>query len=155
MFNIKTAWAHLPNAAHIDRILTDVKRRPEVWGAALDAVWNAARAAARGAALDAVRAAAWSAAGSAAGSAALDAVRDAALDAAWDAVWDAVWDAARDAAWGTALGTARGAILALIAWDDAALLLIVPVPTLRLLSDCGSHSATLMLPAAIAFGDNS
>lgn len=139
MFNIKTAWAHLPNAAHIDRILTDVKRRPEVWGAALDAVWNAARAAARGAALDAVRAAAWSAAGSAAGSAALDAVRDAALDAAW----------------GTALGTARGAILALIAWDDAALLLIVPVPTLRLLSDCGSHSATLMLPAAIAFGDNS
>ena len=66
-----TAWAHLPNARHIDRILADLKARPDVW----DAAWYAARDAAR----DAARAAAW----------------DAARAAAWDAARDAAWDAAR------------------------------------------------------------
>jgi hypothetical protein len=68
-----TAWAHLPNAACIDRILADIESRPEAWLAA----WDAERAAAR----DAVRAA----------------VRDAARAAAWDAARAAAWDAARDA----------------------------------------------------------
>jgi hypothetical protein len=131
MTTTTTAWSHLPNAALIDRVLADAAQRPKVWAAALDAAMDAVRSAARAAALDA----------------ALDAARDAALDAARDAALDAT----RDVAW----GAVRDAAFALIAWDDAALLLIVPVPTLRLLSDCGSHSATLMLPAAIAFGDNS
>jgi hypothetical protein len=49
----KTAWAHLPNAKHIDAVLADVKARPEAWAAARDAVW--------GAVWDAARDAAWGA----------------------------------------------------------------------------------------------
>ena len=72
----ETAWAHLPNARHIDAVLADVKARPEAWDAAWDAVRDAAWDAARDAALDAAR------------------------TAAWGAAWDAAGDAARGAAWG-------------------------------------------------------
>ena len=51
-----TAWAALPNARHIDRVLADLKARPEVWAAARDAAWATAWAAARDAARDAARA---------------------------------------------------------------------------------------------------
>ena len=42
----KTAWAHLPNAAHIDRILAHLKAHPDkwtaaAWGAAWGAAWDA------------------------------------------------------------------------------------------------------------------
>ena len=134
-----TAWAHLPNAALIDRILADVAQRPEAWGA----VRGAARAAAWDAAWGTVRDAAW------------DAALGAAWEAVWEAVWGAAWDAARDAALGAARDAALGAILALIAWDDASPLLDTPVPALRLYAANGSHAAVLMLPAAIAIGDNS
>ena len=71
-----TAWAHLPNARHIDAVLADVKARPKKWRSA----WDAAR------------------------DAALTAARDAAWDAAWGAAQraarTAAWGAARDAAWG-------------------------------------------------------
>ena len=43
----ETAWAHLPNAQHIDAVLADVRARPEAWVAARDvardAAWYAAR----------------------------------------------------------------------------------------------------------------
>lgn len=73
-----SAWSHLPNAKHIDRILASVKENPAAWDAAL----GAARGAVWGAALDA----------------ALDAARDAARDAvrvdparrSRGAVWGAV-----------------------------------------------------------------
>lgn len=121
-----TAWAHLPNAALIDRVLEDAAQRPKVWVAALDAAMDAVRNAARAAALDA----------------ALDAARDVALDAARDAALDAT----RDVAW----GAVRDAVLALIAWDDAGPLLDTPVPALRLYAANGSHAAVLMLPATLA-----
>ena len=44
-----TAWTHLPNAAHIDRMLAHTKQHPARW----DAAWGAARGAARDAAWDA------------------------------------------------------------------------------------------------------
>ena len=61
---IKPAWAHLPNAKHIDAVLADVKARPEAWttardaarDAAQDAAWAAAQDAARDAARDAIAA---------------------------------------------------------------------------------------------------
>ena len=34
-----TAWAHLPNAKHIDAVLADARKRPGAW----DAAWRAAR----------------------------------------------------------------------------------------------------------------
>lgn len=43
---MKTAWSHLPNAVHIDRVLVSVKAHPEEWIAAWPAVWPAAGAAA-------------------------------------------------------------------------------------------------------------
>ena len=120
-----TAWAHLPNAKHIDAVLADVNTRPEVWDAALDAAWYAAWAAARQAARDAARAEVW------------DAARQAALDAAWDAAWGAAWDA----------------ILALIAWDLSADLVDLPPDVLRTMADLApepvNHQAVLLLPWAI------
>jgi hypothetical protein len=124
------AWDHLPNAKLIDRVLADLRARPQVW----------------------------------------DAARDAALDAALDAAWDAARGAARGAAWGAARGAARGAAwgaarvaawtaawgacAALVAWDDSALMLDMPVDAVRLLAASGHHPAVLMLPACIALGSN-
>ena len=71
----ETAWAHLPNAKHIDWVLRSVKENPQAW----DAAWNAAQ----NAAWDAAR----------------NAARDAARGAAWNATWDATWGVARGAAW--------------------------------------------------------
>ena len=119
------AWAHLPNAKHIDAVLADVKARPEAWTTARDAVrgvartaaWDAARAAVRGVA----RTAAW------------DAARAAALASAWGAAWDV--------------------LVALIAWDSAADLLECTPDVLRAMIDMASppvcHQAALLLPYAI------
>ena len=121
-----TAWAALPNARHIDRVLADLNARPEVWTAARDAAWDAAWDAARDAAQDAARGAAW----------------DAARGAAWDAAWGAARDAAQDAA------------RALIAWDDVAYILALPPDAVRMLietcTDHHKHAAVLLLPASIA-----
>ena len=74
-----TAWAHLPNAAHIDRVLASLRESPEVW--------TAARTAARDASYDA----------------AYDAAYVAAYDAAYVAARVAAWDAAYSAARGALL----------------------------------------------------
>jgi len=130
------AWSHLPNAAHIDRVLESSKSHPEVWDAAWGAAYDATREAAWGAAYDATR----------------DAAYDAARDAAYDAARDAAWYAARDAAWYAARDAARSAILALIAYDDAAKYLDMPsdqLKTWEILSE--DPAAVLLLPAVIAY----
>lgn len=76
-------WSHLPNAAHIDRILADVRVTPEAWAAAREAA----------------REAAWAAALEAAWDAAWESACSAALEAAWSAAWGAIsalvaWDSA-------------------------------------------------------------
>ena len=130
-----TAWAHLPNAAHIDRVLASLTATPELWDAARDAAYNAARDDARDAAWDAARGAAWGAAW------------DPARGAAWGAARDAARRAARDTAW----NAARGALLALVAWDDSAVFLNMPPDAVRLVAASGHHPAVLLLPAAIVF----
>ena len=81
----KTAWAHLPNAKHIDAVLADVRKRTKAWNAA----WNAAQDAAWGAARTAAWGAAWGAA--------WDAAQRAAQRAAWDAIAALVtWDSSAD-----------------------------------------------------------
>ena len=141
----KTAWAHLPNAKHIDAVLADARKRPGAW----DAAQRAARDAAWGAARRAARDAAWDAAQRAARDAAWDAAWDAARRAAWDTAWDTAWDAARtaarDAAW--------GAIAALVTWDSSADLLDCTPDVLRAMIDLAEppvrHQAALLLPYAI------
>ena len=122
-----TKWSHLPNAAHIDAVLASVKANLNDW----EAAWYAASDAARNAARHAARDAAWNAARHAAYNAARDAASDAARIAAWDAAWIA--------------------IAALIAYDDCAHMLDAEPDDLRILSKLGSHAATLMMPASIAF----
>ena len=134
-----TAWAHLPNAALIDRILADVAQRPEVW----DAAWKAYQPEAWEAWTDA-----WLTANMAKQKRYDVHV---AVDAAWKAVWDTVGDWVHD----EAREAARGAVLALITWDDASPLLDTPLPALRLYAANGSPVAILILPAAAALGDNS
>ena len=122
------AWSHLPNAAHIDRVVKSVKSHPEIWNAACDAARVAAWFAARDTAWEAGRLAAW------------DAARDAARAAARAAALNAAW------------GAARAAILALIAWDDSAEYLKLSGDELEVwarLSD--DPRAILLLPAVRAF----
>ena len=133
----KTAWAHLPNAKHIDAVLADARKRPGAWDAARTAAWRAARTAAWDAARTAARGAA----------------RTAAWRAAWDAAWGAARNAARDAAWDAARDAAWDAVAALIAWDSTADLLECTPDVLRAMIDLAEppvcHQAALLLPYAI------
>jgi len=126
----QTAWAHLPNAKHIDWVLASVKEHPEMWAAA----WEAERYAA------------W------------DAARYAAFDAAGDAAWDAVWNAAFDTASWYATRTAvwnaaTGAILALVAYDDCAYMIESEVGELKIIAKLGDQRAILLLPACIVYNE--
>ena len=153
-----TAWADLPNAKHIDRILADLKKNTDRWSATRNAASDATRNAAVDAAWNAARNAARTAAWNAAWDAVWDAARGAAWDAAWTAAWDAVWDATRDAtrsaasdaAWTAARTAARGAILALIAYDDCAYLLDEKPEHVQMLGLLGNEKALLLYQACLA-----
>ena len=129
----QTAWAHLPNAKHIDWVIASLKVHPKKWAAA----WNAARNVA------------WYAASDAAWGAARDAARDAAYDAAFDAADDAAFDAADDAA----CDAACDAILALIAYDDCAYMIESEIGELKIIAAFGDQRAILLLPACIVFNE--
>ena len=66
-----TAWAHLPNAKHIDRILAGIKKNPDKWASAWNAAWSAA----------------WD-----------DAARGVSLDTAKYIIWESVWITTQGAA---------------------------------------------------------
>jgi hypothetical protein len=119
-------WSHLPNAAHIDRVITSLKSHPDIWNAAYDEACDAA--------FDVSRVAASAAAHGAVSSA---------RGAVWDAARAAVWDAARGAAW--------GAILALIAYDDAVKYLNMTSDQLKMWAILSEGPAVLLLPAVIAY----
>ena len=117
-------WSHLPNAAHIDRVIEYSNSYPEIWSAARDA----ARDAVRYAAYNAAWYAAWYA------------VRYAVRYAAYTAARDAAWYAARDAA------------LAFIAYDDAANYLAMPSDQLKIWAILSENpTAILLIPAVIAY----
>ena len=139
-----TAWANLPNAKHIDRILDDLKKNPDNWSAAADsAAWSTARATARDVAWTAARLVEF------------DASRVATNNDAWDAAKDAAWNAlklgigevdARDVAW----SASWSASLALIAFDDCAYLLDEKPEDVLILGLLGIHAAVLLYPACVA-----
>jgi len=126
---VKTKWAHLPNAAHIDRILSSLDKHSDQWIAAQYVeryveryvVLHEARHAAR------------------------YVVQAAARYTEWDAAWYA---AIRGAAGGEELDKARRAILALIAWDDCAYMLDLPEDKLSELREAGNQQALLLSAAA-------
>jgi len=125
----QTAWAHLPNAKHIDWVLASLKANPEKWDAAWDAAYDAAWSAAYGAA----RTAAWG--------------------AAWKAASDAAYDVANEAAWLAVFYAARDAIAALIAWDDCAYMIESEVDEIKILAKLGDQKALLLLPACIVYNE--
>jgi len=177
------AWAHLPNAAHIDRMLASVKKNPEKWSTARslthDAAWDEAREAAWDAAGGAVQGEIRNKAWDEAWDAAWNAVQGAAWGTAWGATWGATREAARDAvqgaarggvkpisrggvkpisrdeAWNAAWHAARGTVLALIAWDDCAYILELPEDALKVLRAVGNHQAILLSAAAHALRETS
>ena len=121
-------WSHLPNAAHIDRVIESANAYPEVWSAARRSAWSAA--------WEAAQSAAWLAA----------------RNAAWLAARRLAWLAARDAARYAVRAAARDAIVAFIAYDDAAKYLSMTSDQLKawaILSD--DPASILLLPAVIAY----
>ena len=126
----QTAWADLPNAKHIDRILADFKKNPDRWYATRNAASDAARDDAWDAARDAARYAA----------------RNAARDDAWYAARTATRNATRNAAW----YAAWYAILVLIACDDCAYLLDEKPEHVQMLALLGNQAALLLYPACVA-----
>ena len=119
-----SAWSHLPNAVHIDRVLTSFKLQPELWDQARNLAWVQA----------------W---GQAWGQA-----RDQARDQAWYQAREQVWMQA----WGQAGNRARGTILALVAYDDCAKYLNLPIDQLEMLYHLTEHPACLLLqPAVLVF----
>ncbi len=133
-------WSDLPNAAHIDRVLTSLKKHPEIWDASWDAAWDESYYAA----WDAVFDAAW------------NPPRDAARSEAWHAAIESTRNACRGADWGAGRPapwlSARGAILALIVYDDCDQYLDMSNKELRLWAILSEHpAAVLLLPAVKAF----
>jgi hypothetical protein len=148
-----SAWSHLPNAAHIDRVIATLKKHPMIWNVDRNVIRNTAYNKARYAICtafdeDKMREAAFDAALSAA----FDEAWNAAFDEAWNARQDANSDADRWAAWDSAWDSARDALHALIAYDDCEQYLNMPSDQLRVLALLSEHSASvLLLPAVIAF----
>jgi hypothetical protein len=122
----ETAWAHLPNAKHIDDILYDVKVRPRAWWRAWGdipySVWAASRRA-------------------------VDTVCEEAHMPAMRGVKVALSSSE------FSLEAAMNTILALIAWDSSADLLECTPDVLRTMIDLAEppvcHQAVLLLPYAI------
>jgi len=125
----QTAWAHLPNAKHIDWVLASLKANPEKWNAAYYTAWTAARAAA------------WYEARNAA--------RYEAFDAAWYAACDAAYDMARTKAY----DASRGAILALIVYDDCGYMIESEIGELKIIAAFGDTRAILLLPACNVYNE--
>ena len=127
-----TAWAHLPNAAHIDRVIASLNSNPDY-----KVAWRAA-----GQAQAELRGSAWHAA--------RQVVRVQSRDAAWMAArvqaGNTEWHAARNAA----RFFAQYAILALVAYDDCAYMLDSDPGELAILAAFGDLRAILLLGACKA-----
>ena len=128
-----TAWAHLPNAKHIDAVLAYTSTSKPVWGTSWDIVWGP------------VRDLAWSAA--------LFAVAAQARTTTHETAWTLTWRVKRRTEQIAARSVAWHAINALIAWDSSADLLDCTPDVLRAMIDLAEppvrHQAALLLPYAI------
>ena len=119
-----SAWSHLPNAVHIDRVLASVNSHPEVWDQSMDQVSVQAR----------------------------DQAWHQAWHQAWVQAWDQGRKQARDQVWYQVRHPARCSLLALITYDDSAKYLKLSIDQLQMLYHLTEHPACLLLqPAAMVF----
>ena len=120
-----TDWAHLPNAAHIDRVIAIANVSPHCRAVGWDKEW-------------------WAAPRDAAWSKAWNTVQDAGRSAEYNAAWaTAVRESVRE--------SVRDAVLALCAYDDCAYMLDSAPGELAILAKFGDPRAILLLPACKAF----
>jgi hypothetical protein len=137
--NIMTEWSHLPNAAHIDQVLTYVELFPirpmPARDATRDVVWAAARNVALSAVFDAARDVALSAAWNAALGTAKDTAKDVARYVARDGVSNMVWDA----------------ILALVAHDHCDRYLTMTSDQLKIWGALSTDPASVLLLPYVTF----
>ena len=134
-----TEWAHLPNAAHIDRVIATMEAMPLQYvmnWSAYHAAYHAVQEQRRNAIWEAVRSEAWGKT--------LETVR---YGRGWNTAYDTAYDAARDATW----QAARDAILALIAFDDCAYMLDSDPGELAILAKFGDPRAALLFPTCKVF----
>lgn len=120
-------WSHLPNAAHIDRILESLKRNPGIWTSVsigkTDDDWNM-----------------W------------EQVRD----VIWGSNRNGIWAEVREVIWNSVIGGSSGAaadaVLSLIAYDNCAHYLNCSSDELEFIAGLSGHPATfLLVPAVRAF----
>jgi hypothetical protein len=124
-----SAWDHLPNAKHIDRVLASVKAHPLEWDQILDQ--------AREQSWDEALRSAWG-------------QINPLHQQAWDQVKVQAWvPILQDPAWQRARARARGALLALIAYDDSAKYLNLPIDQLEMLYQLSEHPACILLQPAV------
>ena len=114
------AWSHLPNAAHIDRVIASANTYPELWNQAWQQTnfqaWNQARV------------------------------------QVWRQGRDEAWNQAGNQAGDKAWDQARSAKLALVAYDDCATYLQLPIDQLEMLYHLTEHPACILLqPAVLIF----
>lgn len=119
-----SAWRHLANATHIDRILASVKSHPDIWSVPGDVsramAWNAGRAASQ--------------------------------STGRDEAWFSALSAARPPTLRVVANGAGGAILALVAWDNSAKFFDMTADELEFWAVLSKDSAAiLILPAVRAF----
>ena len=131
-----TAWAHLPNAVHIDRVIASVQAHPEHWASPRDAAWESQS-------WDQLYAA-WYAG------------HDILKGHGRYTEWNEAWEAARDVVWqATSADVVREAIeyavLALVAYDDCAYMLDSDPTELATLAAFGDPRATMLFPACKVF----
>jgi len=151
-----SAWSHLPNAVHIDRVLASVKSHPKLWLHTRDQAWQQTNFNAWDQARDQARDQAWYQVWEQARGQAWEQARDQVRVRAWYQARDQVGVRARgqvwDQAWGQEGGQAMGAMLALVAYDDCATYLQLPIDQLKMLYQLNEHPACLLLqPAVIVF----
>jgi hypothetical protein len=126
------AWSHLPNAAHIDRVVASVNSHPEVW----NQVWSQSLSKAWARAAERVR------------YQACEQARDQASHQVWYDACDQVSNQVSNQAW----DQARDVLLALITYDDSAKYLKLSIDQLQMLYHLTEHPACLLLqPAAMVF----
>lgn len=135
-----TAWAHLPNAALIDEILSSLRADPDKWATAAFLAGGPAMNAAR----DAARDASWVST--------RDAAVNASRGAAWDAIWDVAWPEVRNVAISAARGAAWDTVLILITCDSAGQFVKLSPDHLKVLYRINPQPMFLLLqPAAHVF----
>jgi len=122
----QTAWAHLPNAKHIDWVIASIKVNPEKWDTVRTAEWKSA----------------WYTA--------FDIVSGKeAWNEAWYTIWGTTWDPSRDNGRNAACGSTAG----LITYDDCAYMIESDIDEIKILAKLGDQKAILLLPACIVFNE--